>query len=48
MHVEDKTSFISSPYVSQMPPLNKYLRPDPGQETSYSGTTESYTHSDEM
>ena len=47
MHVEDKTSMISSPYVHQMPPLNKYLRPDPGQETSYSGTTESYSHSDE-
>ena len=47
MHVEDKTSMISSPYVRQMPPLNKYLRPDPGQETSYSGTTESYSHSDE-
>ena len=30
-----------------MPPPNKYLRPDPGQETSYSGTTESYSHSDE-
>ena len=23
------------------------MRPDPGQETSYSGTTESYSHSDE-
>ena len=30
-----------------MPPPNKYLRPDPGQETSYSGRTESYSHSDE-
>ena len=47
MHVEDKTSIISSPYVFPMAPLNKYLRSDPGQETSYSGTTESYTHSDE-
>ena len=47
MHVEDKTSMISSPYVVPMPPPNKYLRPDPGQETGYSGTTESYSHSDE-
>ena len=47
MHVEGKTSMISSPYVHQMPPPNKYLRPDPGQETSYSGTTELYSHSDE-
>ena len=46
MHVEDKNSMISPAYL-QMPPPNKYLRPDPGQETSYSGTTESYSHSDE-
>ena len=47
VHVEDKRGNISSPYLVPMPPPNKYLRPDPGQETSYSGTTESYTHSDE-
>ena len=46
MQVEDKTSMISAAYL-QMPPLNKYLKPDPGQETSYSGSTESYNHSDE-
>ena len=46
MHIEDKNS-MSSPAYLQMPPPNKYLRPDPGQETSYSGTTESYSHSDE-
>ena len=46
MHVEDKNSMISAAYL-QMPPPNKYLRPDPGQETSYSGTTESYSHSNE-
>ena len=46
MHVEDKNSMISPAYLL-MPPPNKYLRPDPGQETSYSGTTESYSHSDE-
>ena len=46
MVVGDKTSIIS-PANLQMPPLNQYLRPDPGQETSYSGTTESYSHSDE-
>ena len=46
MHVEDKNSMISPAYL-QMPSLNKYLKPDPGQETSYSGTTESYSHSDE-
>ena len=45
MHIEDKNSMISPAYL-QMPPPNKYLRPDPGQETSYSGTTESYSHSD--
>ena len=47
MHIEDRTSIISSPFVVQMPPPNKYLRSDPGQETTYSGTTESYSHSDE-
>ena len=46
MHVQNKYSMISPAYL-QMPPPNKYLRPDPGQETSYSGTTESYSHSDE-
>ena len=46
MHIEDKTSMISAAYL-QMPPLNKYLKPDPGQKTSYSGSTESYSHSDE-
>ena len=46
MHIEDKSSSISAAYL-QMPPLNKYLKPDPGQETSYSGSTESYSHSDE-
>ena len=30
-----------------MPPPNKYLRLDPGKETSYSSTTELYSHSDE-
>ena len=46
MYVEDKTSMISPAYF-QMPPPNKYLKPDPGQETSYSGSTESYSHNDE-
>ena len=35
----------SSP--SQMPPPSKFLRPDTGHETAYSGSTESYSHSDE-
>ena len=46
MHIEDKCRIISPAYL-QMPPLNKYLKPDPGQETSYSGTNGSYSHSDE-
>ena len=32
---------------SQMPPPSKFLRPDTGHETAYSGSTESYSHSDE-
>ena len=35
----------SSP--SQMPPPVKYLRSDPADETTYSGSTENYSHSDE-
>ena len=35
----------SSP--SQMPPLSKFFRPDTGHEMAYSGSTESYSHSDE-
>ena len=35
----------SSP--SQMPPPSKFLRPDTGHETAYSGSTENYSHSDE-
>ena len=46
MYIEDKTSMISPAHL-QMPPPNKYLKPDPGQETSYSGSTESYSYSDE-
>ena len=35
----------SSP--SQIPPPVKYLRSDPADETTYSGSTENYSHSDE-
>ena len=39
--------FIGSSSPSQMPPPSKFIRPDTGQETTYSGSTESYSHSDE-